>query len=104
MPYKARVTETQSWFDVPTCREAGVNTEYVMLRGIFMPAGVPPEAVNFYVDLFNKVRATPEWKKFMEDGAFNQTFLTGKAYADWVSKAEVLHRDLMKEAGFLAKP
>ncbi|MCE2998693.1 MAG: Bug family tripartite tricarboxylate transporter substrate binding protein [Betaproteobacteria bacterium] len=104
MPYKARVTDTQSWFDVPTCREAGVNTEYVMLRGIFMPAGVPPEAVNFYVDLFNKVRATPEWKKFMEDGAFNQTFLTGKAYADWVSKAEVLHRDLMKEAGFLAKP
>ena len=26
------------------------------------------------------------------------------AYADWVAKAEVLHRDLMKEAGFLAKP
>jgi putative tricarboxylic transport membrane protein len=104
MPYKARVTDTQSWFDVPTCREAGVSTEYVMLRGIFMPAGVPPEAVNFYVDLFNKVRATPEWKKFMEDGAFNQTFLTGKPFADWVSKAEVQHRDLMKEAGFLAKP
>jgi hypothetical protein len=40
----------------------------------------------------------------MEDGAFNQTFLTGKAYVDWVTKAEALHRDLMKEAGFLAKP
>jgi tripartite-type tricarboxylate transporter receptor subunit TctC len=104
MPYKSRVTETQSWFDIPTCREAGVSTEYVMLRGIFMPAGVPPEAVNFYVELFNKVRATPEWKKFMEDGAFNQTYLTGKPYADWVGKAEVLHRDLMREAGFLAKP
>jgi tripartite-type tricarboxylate transporter receptor subunit TctC len=104
MPYKSRVTDTQSWFDIPTCKESGVPTEYVMLRGIFMPAGVPPEAVNFYVDLFNKVRATPEWKKFMEDGAFNQTFMTGKAYADWVAKAETLHRDLMREAGFLAKP
>jgi len=104
MPYKSKVTDTQSWFDIPTCREAGVSTEYVMLRGIFMPAGVPPEAVNFYVELFNKVRATPEWKKFMEDGAFNQTYLTGKPYADWVGKAEVLHRDLMREAGFLAKP
>ncbi|MBY0266308.1 MAG: tripartite tricarboxylate transporter substrate binding protein [Burkholderiales bacterium] len=104
MPYKTKVTDTQSWYDIPTCKEAGVPTEYVMLRGIFMPAGVPPEAVNFYVDLFNKVRATPEWKKFMEDGAFNQTFLTGKPYADWVGKAESLHRDLMKEAGFLAKP
>ena len=104
MPYKDKVTPTQSWNDIPTCKEAGIPMDYVMLRGIFMPAGVPQEAVNFYIDLFNKVRATPEWKKFMEDGAFNQTFMTGKAYADWVAKAESLHRDLMKEAGFLAKP
>ncbi len=104
MPYKDKVTATQSWNDVPTCKEAGIPMDYVMLRGIFMPAGVPPDVVAFYVDLFNKVRATPEWKKFMEDGAFNQTFMTGKAYADWVAKAESLHRDLMKEAGFLAKP
>ncbi len=104
MPYKNKVTETQSWNDIPTCKEAGIPTDYVMLRGIFMPAGVSQEVVDFYVDLFTKVRATPEWKKFMEDGAFNQTFLSGKAYADWVAKAETLHRDLMKEAGFLAKP
>jgi len=104
MPYKTKITETQSWYDVHTCKEAGISTEYVMLRGIFMSPGVSPEVVNFYVDLMTKVRATPEWKKFMEDGAFNQTFLTGKAFVDWVAKAEILHRDLMKEAGFLAKP
>jgi len=40
----------------------------------------------------------------MEEGAFNQTYLTGKAYAEWVSKAEAQHYELMKEAGFLAKP
>ncbi len=104
MPYKDKVTATQSWNDIPTCKEAGIPTDYVMLRGIFMPAGVAPDVVAFYVDLFTKVRATPEWKKFMEDGAFNQTSISGKAYADWVSKAEELHRGLMKEAGFLAKP
>jgi putative tricarboxylic transport membrane protein len=104
MPYKDKVTATQSWNDIPTCKEAGIPTDYVMLRGIFMPAGVAPDVVAFYVDLFTKVRATPEWKKFMEDGAFNQTSLSGKAYADWVVKAEELHRGLMKEAGFLAKP
>jgi hypothetical protein len=38
----------------------------------------------------------------MEDGAFNQTFMAGKEYVDWVVKAEALHRDLMQEAGFLA--
>jgi len=91
-----------SWYDIPTCKEAGVPTEYVMLRGIFMPAGVKQEHVDYYVALFKKLRDTPEWKKFMEDGAFNQTFMAGKDYATWVANAENLHRDLMKEAGFLA--
>ncbi|HEX6829140.1 MAG TPA: tripartite tricarboxylate transporter substrate-binding protein [Burkholderiales bacterium] len=103
MPYKEKVTETQSWNDIPSCKEAGVGVDYLMLRGIFMPPGVTQEQVDFYVDLFKKVRATPDWKDFMEKGAFKDQFMTGKEYADWVAKAEALHRDLMQEAGFLAK-
>jgi tripartite-type tricarboxylate transporter receptor subunit TctC len=76
---------------------------YLMLRGIFMPGGVSDAQRDYYVGLFNKVRATPEWKEFMERGAFNQTALTGKEYADWVAKEEQRHRELMKEAGFMAK-
>jgi putative tricarboxylic transport membrane protein len=102
MPYKNKVTETMAWGDIPTCKEAGIPMEYVMLRGIFMPSGVSAEVVDYYVELFKKVRGTPEWQKFMEDGAFNQTFMTGKDYVNWVTKAEALHRELMQEAGFLA--
>ena len=104
MPYKDKVTDTQSWNDIPTCKESGIPMDYVMLRGIFMPAGVSKEAVDFYINLFKKIRETPEWKKFMADGAFNQSFMTGKEYVAWVQKNEALHRDLMKAAGFLAKP
>jgi len=103
MPYKNKVTETMSWNDIPTCKETGIPMEYVMLRGIFMPSGVSQDVVSFYIELFRKVRATAEWQKFMEDGAFNQTFMAGKDYADWVAKAESVHRELMQEAGFLAK-
>ncbi len=103
MPYPAKVTATQSWQDVPICKTAGLDVEYLMLRGIFMGPGVNQEQVDFYVDLFKKVRALPEWTKYAEDAAFNVTFMTGKEYVDWVQKAEVRHRDLMQEAGFLAK-
>ena len=102
MPYKYKVTDTMSWYDIPTCKEAGVSTDYVMLRGIFMPAGATKEQVDYYVDLFKRVRETADWKKFMEDGAFNTTFMSGAEYAKWVENAENTHRDLMKEAGFLA--
>jgi tripartite-type tricarboxylate transporter receptor subunit TctC len=103
MPYKEKVTATMSWNDIPTCKESGVPTDYVMLRGIFMAPGVTPEQQAYYVNLMNKVRETPDWKEFMEKGAFNTTALQGAAYVKWVAEAEVQHRLLMTEAGFLAK-
>ena len=45
----------------------------------------------------------PEWKEFMEKGAFKDSFMTGKDYTDWVARAEDLHRTLMQEAGFIAR-
>jgi len=104
MPYKAKITDTMSWNDIPTCKEAGVPTDYVMLRGIFAAPGITKDQVEFYVNLFKKVRETPEWKDFMEKGAFNQSFMTGQEYVKWVEKNEALHHELMKAAGFLAKP
>jgi tripartite-type tricarboxylate transporter receptor subunit TctC len=91
-----------AWSDIPTCKEAGVDTEYQMLRGIFTSPGATPEQVAFYVDLFKKVTETPDWKKFMADGAFNQTFMSGDEFKTWLASTEKLHHDLMKEAGFLA--
>ena len=99
--YTNKVTATMAWSDIPTCKESGVATEYQMLRGIFMSPGVKPEHVAFYVDLFKKVMATDDWKKFMEDGAFNQTFMSGDEYGEWVEANDKLHYDLMKAAGFL---
>ena len=103
MDYKTKVTTTQSWNDIPTCKEAGVPTDYVMLRGIFMPAGVSKDQLDFYVSLLKKVRETPEWKDYMEKGAFNQTTMSGDEFSKWLTSAETMHRGLMKEAGFIAK-
>jgi tripartite-type tricarboxylate transporter receptor subunit TctC len=103
MPYPNKVTKDMSWQDIPTCKSQGLNVTYLMLRGIFMPGGATPDMVKYYVDVLTKVTQTPEWKKFMEDGAFNQTTMSGKEYADWVANAEKQHEQLMKEAGFLAK-
>jgi len=102
LPVKDKVAGDMSWADIPTCKSQGLDIEYLMLRGIFMTPGATPDQIAFYVDLLKKVRETPEWKQLMQDGAFNQTFMSGPDYAKWVEKEEVRHRDLMKEAGFLA--
>ena len=99
--FSQKVTGNAAWSDIPTCKESGVDTEYQMLRGIFMAPGVKPEHVAFYVNLFKTVMITNEWQKFMEDGAFNQTFMAGAEFKTWVAANDKLHHDLMKVAGFL---
>src|SRR6266705_5759465 len=66
------------WKDIPTIKEAlGVDVSYLMLRGIFGAPGMPKEAVDWYVAFFKKVTETPEWKKYMEDGALKPAFAAG---------------------------
>ncbi len=102
LPVTDKITDGQGWSDIPTCKSQGLDMEYLMLRGVFMPAGVTRDQVQYYVDLLKKVRETPEWQQLMRDGAFNQTFMTGADYATWVDTEEKRHRQLMQEAGFLA--
>lgn len=103
MPYKDVMADGKSWADIPTCKSQGLDMEYLMLRGIFMTPNASKEQVDFYIDLFKKVRATPEWADLMKNGAFNQSFMTGDEYVKWVAAAEKTHMELMKDAGFLAK-
>jgi putative tricarboxylic transport membrane protein len=103
LPYTEKIAGNMAWSDIPTCRSQGIETDYLMLRGFFMPARATKDQVDFYVDLFRKVRETPEWKELMNNGAFNQTFMTGPDYAKWVETEEKRHESLMREAGFLSQ-
>ena len=52
--YTEKMTEDMAWSNIPTWKESGFNVKYLMLRGIFMPAGVEQEQVDYYVDLFRR--------------------------------------------------
>ena len=101
--YKTKVTETQSWNDIPTCKEEGLDVQYLMLRAMFLPGKVTPEQQAFYVDLFQKVTQTPEYKDYMEKQALKPIFLTGKDMLKFLEEDDKLNTSLMNEAGFVAK-
>jgi putative tricarboxylic transport membrane protein len=103
MQYKAKVTETMSWNDIPTCKEQGLDVSYQMLRAMFLPGGVKPEEAAFYTDLFKKVTQTAEYKDYMEKQALKPVFLTGKDMLKFLEEDDALNKSLMTEAGFVAK-
>ena len=101
--YKTKVTDKQSWNDIPTCKEEGLDVQYLMLRAFFLPGKVTPEQSAFYVDLLKKVAATPEYKEYMEKQALKPIFLTGKDMLNFLEEDDKLNSSLMNEAGFVAK-
>ncbi len=101
--YKTKVTDTQAWSDIPTCKEEGLDLQYLMLRAMFLPGKVTPEQTAFWVDLFKKVSETPEYKEYMEKQALKPVFLTGKDMVKFLEDDEKLNDGLMHEAGFVAK-
>ena len=101
--YKTKVAGNLSWNDVPTCKEEGLDVQYLMLRAMFLPGKVTPEQQAFYVDLFQKVTQTAEYKDYMEKQALKPIFLTGKDMLKFLEEDDKLNSQLMNEAGFVAK-
>jgi putative tricarboxylic transport membrane protein len=54
--------------------------------------------VDFYVQLLERVRALPEWKEFMAQGAFKPSTMSGPTFVTWLDRADSFHRVLMREA------
>ncbi len=100
--YKTKVTDTQSWNDIPTCKEEGLDMQYLMLRAMFLPGKVKPEETAFYEDLFKKVTQTAEYKDYMEKQALKPVFITGKDMVKFLEEDDKVNKDLMTEAGFVA--
>jgi putative tricarboxylic transport membrane protein len=101
--YTTKVTDAQSWNDIPTCKEEGLDVQYLMLRAMFLPGKVTAEQQEFYVDLFKKVVQTPEYKDYMEKQALKPIFLTGPDMLKFLEEDDKLNTELMTKAGFVAK-
>jgi putative tricarboxylic transport membrane protein len=51
LPVAEKIADNKAWSDIPTCKSQGLDVQYLMLRGIFMPPGVTQEQVDYYVDV-----------------------------------------------------
>jgi tripartite-type tricarboxylate transporter receptor subunit TctC len=74
-----------------------------MLRAMFLPGKVTPEQTAFYVDLFQKVTQTAEYRDYMEKQALKAVFLKGPEMMKFLEEDDALNKSLMTEAGFVAQ-
>lgn len=102
MNYDAKVTATKSWKDIPTCKSQGIDFQWIMLRGVFLPSGVTPDQVAFYQTMLGKLVETTEFKEYLEKQALKPSDLKGAEMVKFLEKDEALYKDLMTQSGFVA--
>jgi putative tricarboxylic transport membrane protein len=104
LPGSAKVSGDVSWSDIPTCKEAGVAVEqFQMPRTVWLPPGVPSDAVDFYVDVLKKVSETPEWKEWIERNLQTPRFLAGKDFADFMTADDLKNKQVIEAQGWMVK-
>ena len=102
MPKGAKVTETQGWSDIPTCKEQGAGIEeYQMPRTVSLPPGSPQAAVEFWAGVFKKVSETPEWKEYLERTAQTGRYMAGADLKAFIETDEKRTRKVYEDEGWL---
>ncbi|MFP7674463.1 Bug family tripartite tricarboxylate transporter substrate binding protein [Marivita sp. S0852] len=91
---------TAPFEDVPTAKELGVDIEYYMQRSISGPAGMDPEAIAWYQNLFEELFNSQEWQDYCKsDGLTCDQWLSGDALAEFHDQQLQRHVELIEAVG-----
>lgn len=85
--------------DVPTMSELGHPLVYWMQRSFVGPKDMPPEAVAYYTEMFDKLSTSPEWTDYTQTEALMGDFLSGEALQAYFLEERQKHKDLLKAMG-----
>ncbi len=99
-----KVTATMGWADIPTCKEAGIPIDqFQMPRTVWLPGGVPAEAVAFYADVLKKVSETPEWKEYIERTSQTNRFIAGADLKSFIASDDAKNRKVFEQEGWVVR-
>ena len=103
MVYTEKITKDQSWADIPTCKESGVDVRVPDAARLLPSRRHHQGAGRVLRRPAEEGVATPEWKDYLAKQALKDMYLTGPDFVKFLEKDEAFHNKLMNEAGFAGK-
>ncbi len=89
--------------DIPTLKEQGINVSYTQTRLIGAPAGLPAGSREYMADLFKRMTATSEWKKYIDENDQVENFMVGAEVDKFVQGFNDQIVALVKDLGLVEK-
>jgi putative tricarboxylic transport membrane protein len=87
--------------DVPTFKEQGFDVEELNWRSVVGPPGMPDYARDYFVGLFEKLAASPEWAAALEKNFFAPTLLLGDEFGAFLKQESETRTALLRDLGLI---
>ncbi|RII18863.1 Tripartite tricarboxylate transporter family receptor [Streptomyces sp. YIM 130001] len=85
--------------DAPTLQEAGYDVDFTNWRGIVAPPGLSEAQRDKLTGLVRKLHASPEWKESMTKNRWDDAFLTGDKFGEFLAAQDRRVVSVLKELG-----
>ncbi|MGP2440870.1 Bug family tripartite tricarboxylate transporter substrate binding protein [Streptomyces sp. JW3] len=83
----------------PTLKEAGYDVEFTNWRGIVAPPGLSDAERTKLTALIEELHDSPQWRKSMETNGWDDAFLTGAEFGDFLRAQDRRVVSVLKELG-----
>lgn len=87
--------------DIPTAKEQGINTNYILWRGFYAPPGLNKDQVDYWRQTMGKMVKTASWKKLAADSGWFELFMAGEDFNKFLDDDLVFASGLLKELGLV---
>ncbi len=88
--------------DAPTLTESGMDIEFINWRGVVAPAGLSEAATERLVNLVTEMHDSPEWQKALETNGWDDTFMTGDEFADFITEERKVTTTVLQDLGLVS--
>ncbi|MFJ4921445.1 Bug family tripartite tricarboxylate transporter substrate binding protein [Streptomyces sp. NPDC088725] len=85
--------------DGPTLREAGVDTDFTNWRGVVAPPGLSDAERAKLLAFFTKLHDSPQWRESLKKNGWDDAFLTGEKFGDFLAAEDRRVESVLKELG-----
>ncbi|UFN49772.1 tripartite tricarboxylate transporter substrate binding protein [Roseomonas sp. OT10] len=85
--------------EVPTLKESGYDVVATNWRGLFAAPGITAEAKAAHVRFATALHALPAWKELLDTRGWDDAFLTGGTFADFLARDRKDTEGVLKDLG-----
>jgi putative tricarboxylic transport membrane protein len=93
--------ERRPGLDIPTFKEQGVDLVLTNWRSVVAAPGITPEQKKVLSDAIDRLVKSPAWKEVLAQKGWDDAYLSGDAFADFLKKETARVNDVLKSIGLV---